>query len=44
MSWDDNPPKANWLNQNLLLSRKRFLLTNIIWGAIGFLTFYSIFT
>jgi hypothetical protein len=44
MNWDESQPKASWLNQNLLMSRKRFLLTNGIYGIIGFLAFYSIFT
>ena len=39
MNWDEEV-KPNWINQKLLISRKRFLLTNIIYGVIGFLSYY----
>jgi hypothetical protein len=45
MNWDESqPPKASWLNQNLLMSRKKFLLTNGIYAFIGFACYYIFMT
>uniref|UniRef100_A0AAT9J989 ORF16 n=1 Tax=Nitrosopumilaceae spindle-shaped virus TaxID=3065433 RepID=A0AAT9J989_9VIRU len=43
MNWDGEKPKKSSyfnLNDNLLMSRKRFLLTNGVWFTIGFLCYY----
>ena len=37
--WNDNK-KTDYLNQNLLMSRKRFLLTNGVYAFIGFACYY----
>ena len=42
-NWD-KPVKKSWLNDKLLMSRKRFFLTNGIYGIIGFLSYYIIFS
>lgn len=39
-NWDDNPPKKSWLNNMVQMSRKKFFLTNGIYGTIGFLCYY----
>ena len=38
-NWDDKT-KEDYLNQKLLMSRKRFLLTNAVYCTIGFLSYY----
>ncbi len=45
MNWDEEgKPKRNMLDEYVTMTRKRFLLTNLIWGTIGFLSYYLIFT
>lgn len=42
MRWDEEKKKPSFFNLNdqLLMSRKRFLITNGAWGIIGFLLAY----
>jgi len=42
-NWIDDRPTP-YLDQVVSFTRKRFFLINSIWGIIGALTFYSLFT
>lgn len=42
MNFDEEPKKPSFfgMNDKIMMSRKRFLLTNGVWGVIGFLCYY----